>query len=398
VWVREGPSVSEKKVGYKVKGTTVVGRLWDGWIALEEEAGFMLVDGAIVGLPRLLSECAKSDHDARVRKKDEEAATFRRKVREIADRVQKPGQSTARVRRLVAEQLVVAEVTAAHHKASRRPSLLRPVEHERSLKLVASSTMSGGGLSRLLERRKIAVVDDFFHDAEVRGARRALLRLDQEGKLQQTVQALSQTRDDRVAFLESLDDDDDDARAVVDVQRGLAHALGRWRGRALSPSKSVMAAVYGEGGHYKRHRDNDVERDTGVPQNPRALTVIFYATPEDWDDDHDGGHLRFYPHDDGWKSNGGLLGDKDDDDDGRRSLGGKGKKINNNNNQAANNSEAEEPYIDVAPRPGRLVVFDSFFGHEVLPPRRDRSALTFWIYADYSDLDRPPKADGRGAD
>jgi len=118
-----------------------------------------------------------------------------------------------------------------------------------------------------------------------------------------------------------------------------------------------MVAVYAAGGRYKRHRDNSVlERKS--PQNPRALTVIFYATPDDWRDDRDSGHLRFYSRDDGFVEDCGLAG------------------------------EEREPYVDVAPRPGRLVIFDSFFGHEVLKPSRDRSAITFWIYADYADLDR----------
>ena len=37
---------------------------------------------------------------------------------------------------------------------------------------------------------------------------------------------------------------------------------------------------------------------------------------------------------------------------------------------------------EVAPAEGRVVVFDSFRGHEVCRARRDRFALTFWIFAD----------------
>ena len=37
---------------------------------------------------------------------------------------------------------------------------------------------------------------------------------------------------------------------------------------------------------------------------------------------------------------------------------------------------------EVAPAEGRVVVFDSFRGHEVRRARRDRFALTFWVFAD----------------
>ena len=42
-------------------------------------------------------------------------------------------------------------------------------------------------------------------------------------------------------------------------------------------------------------------------------------------------------------------------------------------------------FTDIAPLGGRLVLFDSFSEHEVLPARRARFALTFWIFADHWD-------------
>ena len=37
---------------------------------------------------------------------------------------------------------------------------------------------------------------------------------------------------------------------------------------------------------------------------------------------------------------------------------------------------------ELAPEAGRVVIFDSFRGHEVCRAKRNRFALTFWVYAD----------------
>ena len=88
---------------------------------------------------------------------------------------------------------------------------------------------------------------------------------------------------------------------------------------------------------YKRHQDNERLPDGGCA-NQRAATAILYANDADWPDDR-GGHLVLYP------------AGKDDDD-------------------AA---------VAVAPKGGRLVLFDSFLWHEVRPAGARRYALTNWI-------------------
>ena len=74
----------------------------------------------------------------------------------------------------------------------------------------------------------------------------------------------------------------------------------------------------------------------GVCGYARALTCICYLNP-DWAAE-DGGALRIYDE------SGGI--------------------------------------VEVSPAAGRVVVFDSFLEHEVLEARRDRYALTFWIFAE----------------
>ena len=38
--------------------------------------------------------------------------------------------------------------------------------------------------------------------------------------------------------------------------------------------------------------------------------------------------------------------------------------------------------VTVAPEAGTVVVFDAFHGHEVLPSKRRRFALTLWLFAE----------------
>lgn len=90
-------------------------------------------------------------------------------------------------------------------------------------------------------------------------------------------------------------------------------------------------AVYPEGGHYARHRDQ--HRGSGS----RLVTAILYLNPG-WQPG-DGGELRVHPED--------------------------------------------APSVDHAPLHGRLVVFRSDeLEHEVLPSRRVRVAITGWMRRD----------------
>lgn len=198
-----------------------------------------------------------------------------------------------------------------------------------------------------LKDRRYVVLDDCFDAAAVNAEAR---RLDDTGVLTQTVQALADTRDDRIVWLTPDKCEDLGCPALAKLartQRGFAAALNDqdWP-ETLTNSESSMLSCYSSGGRYRFHCDNTLDPVTKKPMNARALTTIFYANP-DWTDD-DGGHLRFCLRHDARSTR-----DKDD-----------------------------EATIDIAPKGGRCVIFDSFYGHEVLPAHRPRFALTFWIFAD----------------
>ena len=83
----------------------------------------------------------------------------------------------------------------------------------------------------------------------------------------------------------------------------------------------------------------------GASTNSRVVTAIVYANG-DWDEGDDGGELLIYP------------------DTARR--------------EELNAGELARA-VEVAPLGGRLVVFDSYLWHEVLPPRKPRYACTLWL-------------------
>ena len=92
---------------------------------------------------------------------------------------------------------------------------------------------------------------------------------------------------------------------------------------------------------YKIHQDNEVLAD-GTCSSSRAYTAILYCNDPAWPDAQ-GGHLVIYP--------------------GRR----------------ASDDKPSAGGVAVAPRGGRLVVFDSFLWHEVRPATVPGYALTNWI-------------------
>jgi hypothetical protein len=162
--------------------------------------------------------------------------------------------------------------------------------------------------------------------------------------------------------------------SLTSLLKGLPHALMKAKDLAPSPaegslssfwpdlgvSDSFMLASYpGEGSHYLKHRDNDVvpqathevawqapliqDRVGGSWEGPpgsrvgdRAVTAIMYLN-RNWEA-ADGGCLRMYRED--------------------------------------------QPFVDIQPSAGRLVIFDSRrMEHEVMPTRRQRWALSSWIPA-----------------
>ena len=159
-------------------------------------------------------------------------------------------------------------------------------------------------------------------------------------QLKPTLQALTGTRSDRVGWFGPTDlaaNGCPTLARLARLQRGVAAAInsdGRWRETLTVPASSMLSC-YGAGGRYRKHTDNSRGAD-GVCGNARALTCICYLNP-DWAAE-DGGALRIY-------------------------------------------DESGGDTVEITPAAGRVVVFDSFLEHEVLEARRDRYALTFWIFA-----------------
>ena len=137
----------------------------------------------------------------------------------------------------------------------------------------------------------------------------------------------------------------DDAAALASVAALLmsaSAALQPFHRCRLAPPQGLQLARYGEGGFYTRHLDNPGREASGAMDGPpgwrsadRALTCLFYLNPE-WREE-DGGLLRL------WAPEGA-------------------------------------PPLDVAPRGGTLLLFDSEkVPHEVQPSRAERWALSAWL-------------------
>jgi len=100
----------------------------------------------------------------------------------------------------------------------------------------------------------------------------------------------------------------------------------------------------------------------------RSVTVILYLNDPDWQDKLDASHTSGHEKCDEGGSGGALRIYKPKRGDNEDEYG------------VYSASSDESEYIDVAPRGGTLVVFDSRrIEHQVLPTAKDRFALTCWI-------------------
>ena len=134
---------------------------------------------------------------------------------------------------------------------------------------------------------------------------------------------------------------------------------------------SVQIAKYpgdGESG-YPRHCDRGAKclqesNNTKKDSAERLLTFVYYLTPTEWDDTLDGGALRmFSPLE---------------------------QSIDNHGN-------TDVSYFDVTPYSDRLVVFRSdLIEHQVMPSlRRDRIAITVWLYGKVAHQRKPENGSER---
>ena len=197
-----------------------------------------------------------------------------------------------------------------------------------------------------LEADDYVVIDGLFPQIE---ELRAALN---EGQYKKTMQPEA-IRTDRVRWIT------EDETVVGDAVRALK-GLGDKFARAVgyecvdAPSKCMVARY--ETGGYRAHLDHDPPADDDLywlwessrEQSQRVLTAILYLTDEDFDSGVHGGCLRLY------------LGCETGDASGETALSVK----------------------DVAPVPGRLVVFKSRkVPHAVLETSRRRLALSCWHLA-----------------
>ena len=194
-----------------------------------------------------------------------------------------------------------------------------------------------------LEADDYVVIDGLFPDVD---ELRAALH---EAQYRKTMQSEA-IRTDRVRWVT------EDQSVVGDAVRSLK-GLGDRFARAVgyegldAPSKCMVARY--ESGGYRAHLDHDPPSDDDLywlwessrEQSQRVLTSILYLTDDDFDSSQHGGCLRLF------------LGCEPGDASGETALSVK----------------------DVAPVPGRLVVFKSRrVPHAVLDTSRRRLALSCW--------------------
>ena len=315
----------------------------DNWVRVD--GGFMMLEKP--GLGRLLEPLTAEEFEAASAAADARAAATRRETEVLVERACAAALATAapgadegalraRIRADVLRRTAAAEMTRTHHMAS-RAIVGAPAGSAACAEadaFVASSRLVDGLLAR-----GYVVVEDVLDATAARAARQEAESLGE--RLKPTLQALTGTRSDRVGWFgadELAANSCPTLARLARLQRGVAAAInadGRWHETLTVPASSMLSC-YGAGGRYRKHTDNSRNAD-GVCGNARALTCICYLNP-DWAAE-DGGALRIYDE------SGGTV-------------------------------------VEVAPAAGRVVVFDSFLEHEVLEARRDRYALTFWIFAE----------------
>ena len=194
-----------------------------------------------------------------------------------------------------------------------------------------------------LEADDFVVIDGLF--PRIEELRAAL----DDAQYRKTMQSES-IRTDRVAW---VTEDDSEVGATVRALKGLGDRFARAVGyEGLDAPSKCMVARYESGG-YRAHLDHDPPSDDDLywlwessrEQSQRVLTCILYLTDDDFDADIHGGCLRLF------------LGCERGDASG----------------------ETAVSVRDVAPVPGRLVVFKSRrVPHAVLDTSRRRLALSCW--------------------
>lgn len=136
---------------------------------------------------------------------------------------------------------------------------------------------------------------------------------------------------------------------AISLLEGLAYAMDQHLNLGILCPRRCLATCYESGHHYTSHVDNTVDPETGVKENSRALTAILYLNDVDWSAEQ-GGQLRCH--------------------------------IGGNASSADTGTPTTAKVVDVLPRGGQIVMFDSCCVlHEVLPSSTRRFALQMWFVA-----------------
>ena len=343
VFVREAPDASATVVGRRLQGDLVrATAAADNWVRVD--GGFMMLEKP--GLGRLLEPLTTDEFEAASAAADARAAAARRETEVLVERACAAALATAapgadeaalcaQIRADVLRRTAAAEMTRTHHLASR--AIVGAPAGSAACAEADAFVVSSRLVEGLLARGYV-VVEDVLDAAAARAARQEAESCG--AQLKPTLQALTGTRSDRVGWFgpTDLENGCPTLARLARLQRGIAAAInadGRWRETLTVPASSMLSC-YGAGGRYRKHTDNSRGAD-GVCGNARALTCICYLNL-DWAAE-DGGALRIY-------------------------------------------DESGGDTVEITPAAGRVVVFDSFLEHEVLEARRDRYALTFWIFAE----------------
>lgn len=134
---------------------------------------------------------------------------------------------------------------------------------------------------------------------------------------------------------------------------------------------SIMAATYGPGSYYVSHKDMYSGGSAGF-ENTRLLTLICYLNPG-WQPG-DGGELRLFASQNSAPSS--MPGP------GRRIPDLLGISADHSESTAATSHDADR-FVDIAPVPGRVVMFRSKdVWHGIQEPTYARWAVTIWLLAD----------------
>ena len=210
-----------------------------------------------------------------------------------------------------------------------------------------------------IERDGLVVIDDALSSSEVQAARAELAELHGRGELAEVeAQSRARIRNDKIGWIRQESTSGMPAigiatrllRAVpAEVER---HASGRSNGPGagagywrMAVPRLTMAAIYdgspARATYYTKHFDGaSNSASASGDNNPRRLTCIVYLNDAHWDTALHGGALRAY---------------------------------------FPKGSAKHGSYVDVAPRAGRLLLFDSCtVEHEVRETFAPRMALTLW--------------------